>query len=1058
MTRILLKNLFSIFLFTLLLAFSGNLFAGGVMGINNSSSLSGTATVCQGTAPTITAVFSTCQTASGSADASNVDVTWYYNTTGVTGSLTDATVITGPTQLTTSSGNGTPSTFTLTSATPNYVTLVSTPGTYYIFCTITNPSNNSCGIGSSGALPLFSGTSSTPGVIAITVETGPIVDAGNDLISCGGAPVTLSGFYSGTATSAEWSAGSGTFSPNTTTLNASYDPPNTAGNYTLTLTTNDPPGICPAASDQVIVSVINTNMAVTSVTGSSPLCVGSTTTYTANGVNLAGGTGVWSSSDPSVALVNSSTGAVIGVGPGTANIIYTISGGCGTTVSAQQSITVTATATVTHVSGPTSQSACTTNAISNIVYELGGIATGATVTGLPAGVTAVVSGGQVTISGTSAALGTYNYTVTATGGGSCNQVLTGTITIVTLCNDDPCGAFPLTVGTTCTYTLGTSVGATATTGVYQPGCGSYSDNDVWYSAVVPANGVLTITANDDPGQAGTHYSSVAFYTGSCTNLMHQGCTDDLSMPAQYTGTPGETVYIRVWNYYDAEEEFRLCATTTAATMGNVLPGSTTVNCSGAAMTFTDPGGNGSYAVNQSAYYTICPSSPGSYVSVNFSGGLNFFNLGSGDALIVMNGPTSSSPIIYNLTGTTNPGTITSSDASGCLTFAFLSNSSTVSTGWQASVSCTTTAGTNNNNAFCSKENCSGGCGVWFCGTGDYPTDNAVSVGVDELFSNQNRGCFGGAGEVSSTWFYFQAQTDGTIEIQFDGPNGQDYDFAVYGPTTNYNIPCPINTGDGPIRCSFSGAANPIGIGNGATDFIEGAEGDGWVAPLQVQAGETYAMVLNIYQNGGPQPVIDIAVGGSALLDCTPIIVLPVSLMSFTAFNSGNYNELHWITASELNNDFFTVERSINGFEWEVVGVVDGAGNTSSAQYYRMNDENPYFPVTYYRLYQTDFDGNKSYSDIVSVNSNSFESDFISSIFPNPSSGYATFTYNGRDFENPINVEVINEMGQVVYAVAYLDIHKGMPATLRTSDLATGMYQVVFTQGETKQNQKLAIIR
>jgi len=87
---------------------------------------------------------------------------------------------------------------------------------------------------------------------------------------------------------------------------------------------------------------VNPVASVASVTGSSPLCVGSTATYAANSVVLSGGTGAWSSSNAAVATVNSTTGLVTAVDAGTCSITYTITGGCGGTKSAQQSITVVA--------------------------------------------------------------------------------------------------------------------------------------------------------------------------------------------------------------------------------------------------------------------------------------------------------------------------------------------------------------------------------------------------------------------------------------------------------------------------------------------------------------------------------------------------------------------------------------------------------------------------------------------------------------------------------------------------------------------------------------------
>ncbi len=83
-----------------------------------------------------------------------------------------------------------------------------------------------------------------------------------------------------------------------------------------------------------------------SVTGISSLCIGGTTTYTANGVVLSGGTGAWSSSNAAVATV-SAAGLVTGISAGTCNIIYTITGGCGGTVSAQRSVTINPNAAIT---------------------------------------------------------------------------------------------------------------------------------------------------------------------------------------------------------------------------------------------------------------------------------------------------------------------------------------------------------------------------------------------------------------------------------------------------------------------------------------------------------------------------------------------------------------------------------------------------------------------------------------------------------------------------------------------------------------------------------------
>lgn len=95
--------------------------------------------------------------------------------------------------------------------------------------------------------------------------------------------------------------------------------------------------------------------------------------------------------------------------------------------------------------------------------------------------------------------------------------------------------------------------------------------------------------------------------------------------------------------------------------------------------------------------------------------------------------------------------------------------------------------------------------------------------------------------------------------------------------------------------------------------------------------------------------------------------LPVELILFTADAINNQSVLcRWTTATEINNDFFTVERSRDGMNFEPIGTVDGAGNSTSILQYQHPDNNPYRGISYYRLRQTDFDGQFSYSPPVAV--------------------------------------------------------------------------------------------
>jgi hypothetical protein len=141
-------------------------------------------------------------------------------------------------------------------------------------------------------------------------------------------------------------------------------------------------------------------------------------------------------------------------------------------------------------------------------------------------------------------------------------------------NDDCSSAIALTVGSSCTYAGYTTVGATASTGAPAPGCASYSDNDVWFSIVAPASGILNIDTNT----GSITDSGMAIYSGSCGSLTLIECDDDDANGAMsalnMTGlTPGATYYIRFWDFYDGEGTFSICASSPTPPAND--------NCSGA---------------------------------------------------------------------------------------------------------------------------------------------------------------------------------------------------------------------------------------------------------------------------------------------------------------------------------------------------------------------------------------------------------------------------------------------------------------------------------------------
>jgi hypothetical protein len=94
--------------------------------------------------------------------------------------------------------------------------------------------------------------------------------------------------------------------------------------------------------------------------------------------------------------------------------------------------------------------------------------------------------------------------------------------------------------------------------------------------------------------------------------------------------------------------------------------------------------------------------------------------------------------------------------------------------------------------------------------------------------------------------------------------------------------------------------------------------------------------------------------------------LPIELLSFTAKYQDGIVLLNWATGSEINNDYFTLERSRDALNAEIIGFVDGAGNSSRTLHYQFVDRDPLPGISYYRLKQTDYDGSFEYSQWVAV--------------------------------------------------------------------------------------------
>ncbi|ELR71002.1 hypothetical protein C900_03132 [Fulvivirga imtechensis AK7] len=145
-------------------------------------------------------------------------------------------------------------------------------------------------------------------------------------------------------------------------------------------------------------------------------------------------------------------------------------------------------------------------------------------------------------------------------------------------------------------------------------------------------------------------------------------------------------------------------------------------------------------------------------------------------------------------------------------------------------------------------------------------------------------------------------------------------------------------------------------------------------------------------------------------------VLPVELVSFNAALQSEAVLLEWATASELNNDFFTIEKTTDLENFQEVGTVKGKGTTEERNDYKFFDLNPSQGVFYYRLKQTDFDGTFTYSDIEKVvNTASGSAEANLNIYPVPNKGeFIKLMAHGMASDGKRSVTVMNVQGQIIY--------------------------------------------
>ena len=186
--------------------------------------------------------------------------------------------------------------------------------------------------------------------------------------------------------------------------------------------------------------------------------------------------------------------------------------------------------------------------------------------------------------------------------------------------------------------------------------------------------------------------------------------------------------------------------------------------------------------------------------------------------------------------------------------------------------------------------------------------------------------------------------------------------------------------------------------------------------------------------------------------------LPIELLSFEANLKDEKVDLKWVTATEINNNYFTIERTTDGSLWEVVLTTSGAGNSNQIIEYYEVDYEPILGMSYYRLKQTDFDGKFSYSNVIPVKYEKNSGNGTINLFPSPVKPGETITLEFNNiFEDDLLVVLRDIQGKEFYSKVVVNIEDGkligVPIDI---SIPAGIYLVTASSENRMYSQKLII--
>lgn len=315
--------------------------------------------------------------------------------------------------------------------------------------------------------------------------------------------------------------------------------------------------------------------------------------------------------------------------------------------------------------------------------------------------------------------------------------------------------------------------------------------------------------------------------------------------------------------------------------------------------------------------------------------------------------------------------------------------------------------------------------------------NSNLITADGNSNTSTAGADGSGGGGAGGTILLTATSYSAVTASVDGGAG--------GSTNNDNLDRCVGPGGG-------GGAGAVWFSNGSTPAGVTVSQTGGAA------GTTLASAQGNCVIGGTNGAVAGAASTptfslSATEGATP---LPIELLTFKAGQQGEMVALEWKTASELNNDRFEVQRSLDGELFETVAEVRGAGTTNRTSHYEAWDHQAVEGLSYYRIRQIDYDGKSSNSWLVAVEY--IPPSEVLGLYPNPVANGQSVVLDLRLHQKEVvDIAVADASGRIVQQQS-VELSKGFQKqSIATDDLSNGIYFVRVALGSTSVKTNRLVI-